>query len=106
MILFLLKWSEKLTRLILKAEWLPFSEGLGSTVAYAQEHLGLPTTWQMEEQPHAHSGLKSLLNGAKQNTNPQDGQSFYAALLSMNVQSWTQGFPRLRPMKPHSHVSL
>lgn len=58
-----------------------------------KKHLGLPTSWQMEEQPHTHSLLQATLCGSKHNNNPQAGQSSYAALLSMNLQCWIQGFP-------------
>ncbi len=58
-----------------------------------KEHLGLPTLWQMEEQPHAHSGLQPPLYGAKHNTNPRAGQCSCPALLSMNWHGWLQGFP-------------
>lgn len=36
-----------------------------------KKHLGLPTSRQMEEQPHTHSGLQAPLCGAKHNNNPR-----------------------------------
>lgn len=44
--------------------------------------------------------------GAKHNNNPCAGQRLYAALLSMNLQCWIQGFPWSWPMKPLSSTAL
>lgn len=46
---------------------LPDSALASLSVWLGHQHLGLPTSWQMEEPPHTYSRLEALLCGAKYN---------------------------------------
>lgn len=71
-----------------------------------KKHLGLPTWWQMEKQPHTRSGRQAPLGGSKHNSNPRDGCRSFVGLLSMNLQCSIQGFPGTWPKKRLSSIAL